>query len=215
MIYLDGVEYGGSLLAAELRVDPVVTSRALARLQRFRLVVRRQTPRDYRMKIAKRTAAGNALMQPFCSRSLPVRPLDALDRPERIPMPSRERRHGNPNEPKLAYTLRAMFIALSRQKNLDFTARQLAVFLICYLGEDEQTVRGLAIHLKLSKSVISRAFDKFEERRLVTREPDPRDRRNIFAGRTPAGLRLYNKLQAIAQDATAAVSTDISNDGRH
>jgi DNA-binding MarR family transcriptional regulator len=125
-----------------------------------------------------------------------------------IPVPYRDHRHGNPNEPKLADTLRAVLIALSRQKNLDFTARQLAVFLICYLGEDEQTVRGLATQLNIPKSVVSRAFDKFEERRLLKRKSDPGDLRNIFAGRTPAGRRLFSKLQAIARNATAVVRTE-------
>ena len=52
--------------------------------------------------------------------------------------------------------LRNTVVALVRRDGPDLTARQLAVFLTCYLVEGGHTVRGLAAELDVSKPAIDR-----------------------------------------------------------
>ena len=51
------------------------------------------------------------------------------------------------------YVLRQTIIALVRREGPDLSARQLGVFLTCYLEAEAQTVRGLAA--KLNVSIVS------------------------------------------------------------
>jgi len=70
----------------------------------------------------------------------------------------------------------------------DLTARQLAIFLKIYLEpETEQTVRGLAAALNISKPAITRALDRLEELAFARRATDPKDRRSVIPRRTTTG----------------------------
>ena len=70
----------------------------------------------------------------------------------------------------------------------DLTARQLAIFLKIYLEPGtEQTVRGLAAALNVSKPAITRALDRLEAFNLAGREADRNDRRSVIARRTTTG----------------------------
>jgi DNA-binding MarR family transcriptional regulator len=70
----------------------------------------------------------------------------------------------------------------------DLTARQLAIFLKIYLEPGtEQTVRGLAAALNVSKPAITRALDRLEAFNLAKRATDPKDRRSVIARRTTTG----------------------------
>ena len=69
-----------------------------------------------------------------------------------------------------------------------FSARQLGVFLTCYLDAEAQTVRGLAARLGVSKPAITRRWDRLTEFDLVKRKTDPMDRRSVLVQRTPAGM---------------------------
>ena len=70
----------------------------------------------------------------------------------------------------------------------DLTARQLAIFLKIYLEPGtEQTVRGLAAALNVSKPAITRALDRLEAFNLPRREADRNDRRSVIARRTTTG----------------------------
>ena len=51
----------------------------------------------------------------------------------------------------LAGILRSAIVELVRRDGPDLTARQLGVFLTCYLEAEAQTVRGLAARLDVSK----------------------------------------------------------------
>jgi DNA-binding MarR family transcriptional regulator len=82
---------------------------------------------------------------------------------------------------------RQTIVALVRRDGPDLTARQMGVFLTCYLEEEAQTVRGLAAKLNVSKPAITRALDRFSELDLVHRKTDPLDRRSILVQRTIAG----------------------------
>ncbi len=87
-----------------------------------------------------------------------------------------------------------------RQDRPDLSARQLAVFLICYLNDTVQTVRGLAAALKVSKPAITRALDRLEELNLLGRKTDPMDRRSVLVQRTEEGYDYIRNIQSIMDD---------------
>jgi len=106
------------------------------------------------------------------------------------------------DEPGLA-VLRHSITDLVRRKGSDLSARQLSIFLACYLDNEGQTVRGLAAKLNVSKPAISLALDRLMEFDLVRRKVDPSDRRSILVQRTQAGLRLKGELGDIMKQAAA------------
>ena len=90
-------------------------------------------------------------------------------------------------EPLLHILMRTMVSSVAAD-GPDLTARQLAVFLKIYLEpEAEQTVRGLAATLKVSKPAITRALDRLETLVFTRRETDKNDRRSVIARRTTKG----------------------------
>jgi DNA-binding MarR family transcriptional regulator len=107
--------------------------------------------------------------------------------------------------------LHRTIVALVRRDGPDLTARQLSVFLACYLEEEAQTVRGLAAALRVSKPAITRAVYRLAEFNLVRRSTDPDDRRSTLIQRTLAGAEFLRVLEAIlaesAQEADAAATS--------
>jgi DNA-binding MarR family transcriptional regulator len=98
--------------------------------------------------------------------------------------------------------LRQTIVALVRRDGPDLTARQLSVFLICYLEGEAQTVRGLAAKLDVSKPAITRALDRLSEFDLVRRKQDPLDRRSVLVQRTMGGAGFLRDLKKILADAS-------------
>jgi DNA-binding MarR family transcriptional regulator len=98
--------------------------------------------------------------------------------------------------------LRQTIVALVRRDGPDLTARQLSVFLICYLEGEAQTVRGLAAKLNVSKPAITRALDRLSEFDLVRRKQDPLDRRSVLVQRTMGGAGFLRDLKKILADAS-------------
>jgi DNA-binding MarR family transcriptional regulator len=99
---------------------------------------------------------------------------------------------------------------LVREEGRDLTARQLAVFLTCYLASDKQTVRGLAAQLRIGRPPVTRALDRLEELDLARRQPDQADRRSVLVHRTVQGeafLRDLSKILADADHATRSART--------
>ncbi len=99
--------------------------------------------------------------------------------------------------------LRHTITELVRREGPDLTARQLATFLICYLDNEAQTVRGLAARLNISKPAVTRALDRLVDFDLVRRKDDPLDRRSILVQRTQAGLGFFRELRGISKEASA------------
>ena len=97
--------------------------------------------------------------------------------------------------------LRQTIVALVRRDGPDLSARQLGVFLTCYLEDEAQTVRGLAAKLDVSKPAITRALDRLSEFDLVRRKTDPLDRRSVLVQRTMAGNGFMRDLKKILADA--------------
>ena len=94
-------------------------------------------------------------------------------------------------------------VGLVRREGPDLSARQLAIFLICYLENEAQTVRGLAKQLNISKPAVTRGLDRLMEFDLVRRKDDPLDRRSILVQRTPIGHSLLRELRGMMKNAAA------------
>ncbi len=98
--------------------------------------------------------------------------------------------------------LRDTIVALVRRDGPDLSARQLGVFLTCYLQDGAHTVRGLAADLNVSKPAITRALDRLGELDLARRKVDPMDRRSVLVQRTLKGAAFLRDLRAIMTEAT-------------
>jgi DNA-binding MarR family transcriptional regulator len=98
--------------------------------------------------------------------------------------------------------LRETIVALVRRDGADLSARQLGVFLTCYLNEGAHTVRGLAAVLNVSKPAITRALDRLGELDLARRKVDPLDRRSVLVQRTPKGSAFLRDLRGIMAEAS-------------
>ncbi len=70
---------------------------------------------------------------------------------------------------------------------LDLSMRQAAILLTVYLDPPPHTVRGLAARLGVSKPVITRALDTMGALKLISRQRDEQDRRNVLVRRTVDG----------------------------
>ena len=96
-------------------------------------------------------------------------------------------------------------LALVRRDGPDLTARQLCVFLTCYLEDEAQTIRGLASRLSVRKTAISRALDRLSEFDFVRRKHDPLDRRSVLIQRTEVGTEFLRTLTEILADSASKV----------
>lgn len=107
---------------------------------------------------------------------------------------------------------RHTLVASVRSDVADLSARQMALLLSIYIGEQPHTVRGLAKDLKISKPAVSRALDRLGELGYIRRERDDLDRRNVLVQRTPAGavyLKSFAGMIATAQQHLATVPAKI------
>ena len=83
----------------------------------------------------------------------------------------------------------------------DLTARQTALLLTVYLEAGPHTVRAMAKRLVVGKPAIVRALDSLSEAGLLSRVPDPDDRRNVFIVGTEQGaLQLGDYARNIARN---------------
>ncbi|MBL6082353.1 MarR family transcriptional regulator [Belnapia sp. T18] len=83
-----------------------------------------------------------------------------------------------------------------RSDQPDLTLRQIGIALIVYQTDELQTIRGLAKHLNISKSVVTRALDRLEELELACRTTDARDLRSVLVQRTAGGAAMVERLGA-------------------
>lgn len=106
-----------------------------------------------------------------------------------------------PSTDQLVGILRDTVVALVRRDGPDLSARQLGVFLTCYLQEGAHTVRGLAAELNVSKPAITRALDRLGELDLARRKVDPSDRRSVLVQRTLKGAAFLRDMRSIMTEA--------------
>ena len=97
--------------------------------------------------------------------------------------------------------LRETVVALVRRDGVDLSARQLGVYITCYLQDGAHTVRGLAAELNVSKPAITRALDRLGELDLARRKVDPADRRSVIVQRTLKGAAFLRDLRGIMSEA--------------
>jgi len=109
----------------------------------------------------------------------------------------------NPSTDHLVSILRDTVVALVRREGQDLSARQLGVFLTCYLNDGAHTVRGLAADLNVSKPAITRALDRLGEADLARRKVDPMDRRSVLVQRTLKGTAFLRDLRGIMTEASS------------
>src|SRR5579871_4313078 len=107
-----------------------------------------------------------------------------------------------PSADQLVGILRDTIVALVRRDGPDLSARQLGVFLTCYLVDGPHTVRGLAADLNVSKPAITRALDRLGELDLARRKVDPMDRRSVIVQRTLKGAAFLRDLRGIMGEAS-------------
>jgi DNA-binding MarR family transcriptional regulator len=100
--------------------------------------------------------------------------------------------------------LRDTVVALVRRDGVDLSARQLGVFLTCYLNEGAHTVRGLAQQLNVSKPAITRALDRLSDLDLARRKVDPADRRSVLVQRTTKGSAFLREIRSVMGELIAA-----------
>ena len=115
----------------------------------------------------------------------------------------------NASTDQMVGILRDTVVALvMRRDGPDLSARQLAVFLTCYLQEGPHTVRGLAGDLNVSKPAITRArlLDRLGELDLARRKVDPLDRRSVLVQRTMKGAAFLRDLRSIMSEASSAAA---------
>ena len=105
---------------------------------------------------------------------------------------------------QLVGVLRDTIVSLVRRDGPDLSARQLGVFLTCYLQEGAHTVRGLAADLNVSKPAITRALDRLGELDLARRKVDPMDRRSVLVQRTLKGAAFLRDLRGIMNEASGS-----------
>jgi DNA-binding MarR family transcriptional regulator len=101
----------------------------------------------------------------------------------------------------MAEALLRAIVALVRREGADLSARQIGVFLMCYLEDEAQTVRGLATKLNISRPAVCRALNRLSEFHLVRRKTDPLDRRSVLVQRTTMGAGFLRDLKKILADA--------------
>ncbi len=106
---------------------------------------------------------------------------------------------------QLVGIVRDTVVALVRRDGPDLSARQLGVFLTCYLQDGAHTVRGLAAELNVSKPAITRALDRLGELDLARRKVDPMDRRSVLVQRTLKGAAFLRDMRGIMTEANATV----------
>ena len=109
----------------------------------------------------------------------------------------------NQNTDQMVQILRDTIVSLVRRDGPDLSARQLGVFLTCYLQEGPHTVRGLAADLNVSKPAITRALDRLGELELARRKVDPADRRSVLVQRTLKGQAFLRDLRSIMSEASS------------
>ncbi|GBR28887.1 MarR family transcriptional regulator [Kozakia baliensis] len=102
--------------------------------------------------------------------------------------------------------LRDTIVAMVRKDGPDLSARQLGVFLTCYLQEGAHTVRGLAQELNVSKPAITRALDRLGELDLARRKVDPLDRRSVLVQRTLKGSSFLREMRSLMNEASPAAA---------
>lgn len=96
----------------------------------------------------------------------------------------------------------------------NITSPQLvALMAIAQLGPSTVKSIGRAIHL--SPSTVVGIVDRLEEKKLVQRERDTRDRRNVYVSVTPEGQALVDKAPSVLPEGFATALAALPENDQH
>ena len=76
----------------------------------------------------------------------------------------------------------------------NMTLRELATLIVLYNNGEPMRTREIALKLQIPRASMTRAFDGLSLMKLLNRQRDWVDRRDMFGRLTPAGERLAAKL---------------------
>ena len=93
-------------------------------------------------------------------------------------------------------------------EELGVTASQ-GYILLALPETDSVTMNDLSVKMKLANSTMTRMADQLLQKKLVTRETDPEDRRIVRVRLTVRGQDIKNRLKKTMQDLFAQVLKDI------
>ena len=80
-----------------------------------------------------------------------------------------------------------------KKNEIDFSSRQIVLFLSIYLVDETHTIRGLAKSINISKAAVSRAVNYLESLGYVRRIADKKDSRSIIIQKTVKGKIVLDK----------------------
>ena len=89
---------------------------------------------------------------------------------------------------------------MGEQHRYALTLKQLTVLLICYLSDQDCTLRMIAVRLGSAKPAGSRMLEHLIEGGLIERLADPRDRRSVLFQYTPAGQKFLRGIVTDCDD---------------
>src|SRR5690606_26093070 len=88
-----------------------------------------------------------------------------------------------------------------------------ALMAISQLGPS--TVKSIGRSIHLSPSTVVGIVDRLEEKKLVRRERDTRDRRNVFVAVTPEGQALVDKAPSVLPEGFPSALAALPENDQH
>lgn len=192
-----------------MRNQPAAPSSKPARGRAKAVEAEVQAPVKPATKAAAKAASAKAAKVTAKAASKPTKAAKAAAVVEVVeaPVAKKTAQTTNAASEHLVTVLRDTIVSLVRRDGPDLSARQLGVFLTCYLQDGAHTVRGLAADLNVSKPAITRALDRLGELDLARRKVDPMDRRSVLVQRTLKGTAFLRDLRSIMVEAAAPKKT--------
>jgi len=110
---------------------------------------------------------------------------------------------------RTALALKSALQRCFKENGFEITAEQWAI--ICHLWEEEGlSQREIGEKAAKDKPNITRMLDALEKKRLIFRQPDPRDRRKFCVYLTKEGKQLHERLLPLAQTLREQVTRSLS-----
>ena len=110
---------------------------------------------------------------------------------------------------RTALALKSALQRCFRQNGQEITAEQWGI--IRHLWEEEGlSQREIGEKASKDKPNITRMLDALEKKRLIFRQPDPRDRRKFCVYLTKEGKQLHERLFPIVKDLRRRITRDLS-----
>jgi len=92
-----------------------------------------------------------------------------------------------------------------RVNDFNLSERQMSILLTVYTRDGKHTVKNLAEELNITKPPVCRALDSLSKLKLIAREIDKEDRRNVFIVPTSEGYDFLGLLSNNIMDSLAVL----------